>query len=197
MNLPESIYESVLILIELGILLGSVGVVLSANIVYSASSSGLVFICISLPYLVPNADSVAAAQSPIYVGAINVSIVSAVTVIDEPVDSNSTISWNMGDTIALGACTGLSILSTTTIRDTKWSDINPIDPSRDVVGGVSKNNIQRIGYQLLTQFLVPFELLSILLLVASVGAITMARGEGITRPDEEPASSSGDDSPSF
>jgi NADH:ubiquinone oxidoreductase subunit 6 (subunit J) len=38
-------------------------------------------------------------------------------------------------------------------------------------------DIQRIGYLLLTEFLLPFELLSIILLVALIGAITVARRE--------------------
>jgi NAD(P)H-quinone oxidoreductase subunit 6 len=42
-----------------------------------------------------------------------------------------------------------------------------------------EGNIQRIGYLLLTEFLLPFELLSIILLVALIGAFTVARREKI------------------
>ncbi|WP_425249442.1 NADH-quinone oxidoreductase subunit J [Enterobacter hormaechei] len=39
------------------------------------------------------------------------------------------------------------------------------------------NNIQRIGAHLSTDFLLPFELISLILLIALIGAITIARRE--------------------
>lgn len=194
MDLPESIRESILIIIELGILLGSLGVVLLANVVYSAFLLGLVFICISLFYLVLNADFVAAAQLLIYVGAINVLIVFAVMVTDKPAGRDSSPPRNVGDAITSGTCTGLFSLLTFTIQETEWSNIFLIEQSGTFVRDASKNNIQQIGYQILTNFIVSFELLSILLLVALAGAITMARDERIDVMDERVASSSRDES---
>nr|QUG10480.1 NADH-plastoquinone oxidoreductase subunit 6 [Hymenophyllum polyanthos] len=197
MNLSESIHGIILLLIDLGILSGSLGVVLLANVVHSAFPLGLVLICISLLYLVLNADFVAAAQLLIYVGAINVLIVFSVMVIDKPTDSHSSTSWNMGDAITSGACTGLFLLLTIMIQDTKWSNIYLNEQSKTIAEETSRNNIQKIGYQLLTNFLLPFELLSILLLVASIGAITMARNEQIIRTDKKTTSSSRENSSSF
>lgn len=142
-----------------------------------------------------NADFVAAAQLLIYVGAINVLIVFAVMVIDKPIDSDSSsTSWNMGDATTLGACTGLFLLLTIMIRDTEWSKISLNQQAKTVVEGISRNNIQKIGYELLTDFLVPFELLSILLLIALIGAITIARNQQIVETNKESASSSRDNS---
>lgn len=170
---------------------------LLANVVHSAFPLGLVLICISLSYLVLNADSVAAAQLLIYVGAINVLIVFSVMVIDKPTDSHSSTSWNMGDATTSGACTGLFLLLIIMIQDTKWSNISLNEQSKTIAEETSRNNIQKIGYQLLTNFLLPFELLSILLLVASIGAITMARNEQIIRTDKKTTSSSRENSSSF
>nr|YP_010377653.1 NADH-plastoquinone oxidoreductase subunit 4L [Diplopterygium chinense]QYC93015.1 NADH-plastoquinone oxidoreductase subunit 4L [Diplopterygium chinense] len=194
MDLPESIHESMLIIIELGILSGSLGVVLLANVVYSAFSLGPVSICISLFYLVLNADSVAAAQSLIYVGAINVLIVFAVMVTDKPMGRDSPTLRNVGDAITSGACTGLFSLLTFMIRGTEWSNIFLIEQSGTIAEDILRNNIQQIGYQFLTNFIVSFELLSILLLVASVGAITTARDERIDEIDEGVTSTSRDES---
>lgn len=142
-----------------------------------------------------NADFVAAAQLLIYVGAINVLIVFAVMVIDKPIDSDSSsTSWNMGDATTLGACTGLFLLLTIMIRDTEWSNISLNQQAKTIVEGISRNNIQKIGYELLTDFLVPFELLSILLLIALIGAITIARNQQIVETNKESASSSRDNS---
>nr|YP_010958467.1 NADH-plastoquinone oxidoreductase subunit 6 [Vandenboschia auriculata]ALO81746.1 NADH-plastoquinone oxidoreductase subunit 6 [Vandenboschia auriculata] len=197
MNLFESIHEILLILIELGILSGSLGVVLLANVVHSAFLLGPVLICISLFYLTLNADFVSAAQLLIYVGAINVLIVFAVMIIDKPIDSHSSSnSWNMGDATTLGACTSLFLLLTVMIRDTEWSKISLNQQAKTIVEGIYKNNIQKIGYELLTDFLIPFELLSILLLIALIGAITIARNEQIGETNKEAASSSRDNSSS-
>nr|YP_009531991.1 NADH-plastoquinone oxidoreductase subunit 6 [Hymenophyllum holochilum]AXZ97005.1 NADH-plastoquinone oxidoreductase subunit 6 [Hymenophyllum holochilum] len=197
MNLSESIHGIILLLIDLGILSGSLGVVLLANVVHSAFPLGLVLICISLSYLVLNADFVAAAQLLIYVGAINVLIVFSVMVIDKPTDSHSSTSWKIGDATTSGACTGLFLLLTIMIQDTKWSNISLNEQSKTIAEETSRNNIQKIGYQLLTNFLLPFELLSILLLVALIGAITMARNEQIIRTDKKTNSSSRENSSSF
>ncbi len=60
-----------------------------------------------------------------------------------------------------------------------WSEIYLVTQSKNIVEQDSGGNIQRIGYLLLTKFLLPFELLSIILLVALIGAITVARWEKI------------------
>nr|ATL58344.1 NADH-plastoquinone oxidoreductase subunit G [Azolla nilotica] len=182
MNLSESIHQGILVLIELGILLGSLGVVSLTNVVHSAFLPGLVFTCVSPSYLVLNADSVAAAQLLIYVGAINVLIVSAVMVTDEPAGSRPSTYFNVGYSIASVVRTGLSLLLIVMIHGTKWSDVQSTDRLifSVSVGDTSKNNVQEAGFQLLTTFIVPFELLSVLLLIALVGAITMARNDGLT-----------------
>jgi NAD(P)H-quinone oxidoreductase subunit 6 len=189
MNLSESIHQGILTLIELGILLGSLGVVLLANVIHSAFLLGLVFTCVSLSYLVLNADSVAAAQLLIYVGAINVLIVSAVMVTDEPAaaGSRTSTSLNIGYSIASVVCIGLSSLLIVMIHGTKWSNVQSIDRLNFSVSveDTSNNNVQEAGYQLLTTFIVPFESLSVLLLIALVGAITMARNDGLTTKNKK------------
>ncbi len=44
-------------------------------------------------------------------------------------------------------------------------------------GGLSFSNVERVGWMLYTDYLVPFELASMLLLVAMIGAIVLARRE--------------------
>nr|QNH93676.1 NADH-plastoquinone oxidoreductase subunit 6 [Christensenia aesculifolia] len=192
MILPKPIYEVILVIIELGILLGSLGVVLITNIVYSALLLGLVFICISLLYLVLNADSIAAAQVLIYVGAVNVSIVFAVMLIDKPKNITLFSFSNVGDNITSGVCTSLFILLTIIISNTSWSEIYLVKQSTKSVEQSLTTDIQLIGSQLLTKFLLPFELLSILLLVALIGAITIARQEGIVEIDDKASESKED-----
>nr|YP_010308053.1 NADH-plastoquinone oxidoreductase subunit 6 [Microlepia speluncae]ULU28010.1 NADH-plastoquinone oxidoreductase subunit 6 [Microlepia speluncae] len=186
MNLSESTREFILASIESGILLGSLGVVSFANVAHSAFSPGSVFTRISLSYLVSNADFVAAAQLLVYVGAINVSIVSAVMITDESPRSNST-SRGVGYFIALGACAILLSALTDMIHNTEWFDtiINFTNQSEISATGKFGNNVQQIGYKLLSEFPIPFELVSLLLSVALVGAINPARDEDEVAIDEK------------
>ncbi|KAH9556007.1 hypothetical protein CY35_07G001700, partial [Sphagnum magellanicum] len=175
----ESLHEILFLFLEVGLILGSLGVVILTNIVYSAFFLALVFVCISLLYLLLNADFVATAQILIYVGAINILIVFAVMLINKPQSFNFFPSWTTRDGITCASCTGLFFLLITTISDTSWSEIYLVTQSNNIVEQDLGGNIQRIGYLLLTEFLLPFELLSIILLVALIGAITVARREKI------------------
>nr|YP_009547261.1 NADH-plastoquinone oxidoreductase subunit 6 [Pentagramma triangularis]AYW14917.1 NADH-plastoquinone oxidoreductase subunit 6 [Pentagramma triangularis] len=197
MNLTELIHEFVFALIELGILLGSLGAVSFVNTANSAFSPGSVFTCISLLYFVSNADFVAAAQSLVYVGAINVLTIFAVMITDEPTGSKIAPS-GIGYLIASGACTILFLALACVIHNTKWFGLSFTNqlgsPMSSTPGG---NNVQQLGYKLLGEFVVPFELVSILLLVALVGAINLARDEDILTTDKKPSASSTRDNSSF
>nr|YP_009922715.1 NADH-plastoquinone oxidoreductase subunit 6 [Wiesnerella denudata]QNA49849.1 NADH-plastoquinone oxidoreductase subunit 6 [Wiesnerella denudata] len=178
MKLPESFYDTIFIFLESGLVLGSLGVVLFTNIVYSAIFLGLVFFCISLLYILLNADFVAAAQILIYVGAVNVLIVFAVMLINKKQYSNFFVYWTIGDGITLTLCIGLFLLLSNFISNTSWSQIFSLTKP-NFVGkeGILINTVRRIGSELLTEFLLPFELMSIILLIALIGAITLARRE--------------------
>lgn len=184
-ELSEPLHEIIFFLLELGVILGSLGVVLLTNIVYSAFFLGLVFFCISLLYFTLNADFVAAAQILIYVGAVNVLIVFAVMLINKPQSLKLFPSWTIGDKITFLVCLSIFFLLVTIILNTSWSNITLITESKNFFNFDFTQNIQRIGYLLLTQFLLPFELLSMVLLVALIGAIIIARREILIKITEK------------
>lgn len=184
-ELSEPLHEIIFFLLEIGVILGSLGVVLLTNIVYSAFLLGLVFFCISLLYFALNADFVAAAQILIYVGAVNVLIVFAVMLINKPQSLKLFPSWTIGDKITFIACLSIFSLLVTVILNTSWSKITLITESKTFLNFDFTQNVQRIGYLLLTQFLLPFELLSIILLVALIGAIVIARREILIKINEK------------
>ena len=186
-NLSELIHEFILVLIEAGILLGSLGTVSFTNVVHSAFSSGSVFTRISLSYFVLNADFVAAAQPLVYVGAINVLIVSAVMVTDKPRRSDSN-TRGVGYFTVSGACAALFLVLVNTIHNTKWFDISFVNQPEILSSNTPRIDVHQLGYKLLGEFLIPFELLSILLLVALVGAINPARDEDIVTVGEKSSS---------
>nr|QWW93407.1 NADH-plastoquinone oxidoreductase subunit 6 [Notoscyphus lutescens] len=178
MKLPELFFETIFHLIESSIILGSLGVVLLNDIVYSAFLLGFVFVSVSFLYLFLDSDFVAAAQLLIYVGAINVLIVFAVMLINKQQSNNTfLLLWTIGDGITFAICTSIFLLLTRVISNTSWSEIYLVVESNKNEKLISIDSIRRIGSELLTEFVVPFELMSIILLIALIGAITLARGE--------------------
>jgi NAD(P)H-quinone oxidoreductase subunit 6 len=159
------------------VIVSALGVVLLSNIVYSAFLLGGVFISISGLYVLLNAGFVAAAQILIYVGAVNVLILFGIMLVNknQPLEPMKRGWIRM---IATGAvCFGLFALLATVILGTPWalSTATPVGDDATVM----------IGIHFFSDFLLPFELASVLLLMALVGAIILARREFI--PDEMPS----------
>lgn len=152
----------------------ALGVVLFSNIVYSAFLLGGVFISISGLYLLLNADFVAAAQILVYVGAINVLILFAIMLVNKREDFVP-ISKRWIRTASTGlVCLGLFALLVTMVLATPWSIYT--GPA------VIHSSVVEIGKHFFSDFLLPFELASVLLLMSMVGAIILARRDYI--PEE-------------
>lgn len=185
-KLPESFFETIFFFIELSLILGSLGVVLLNDIVYSAFLLGFVFACVSLLYLLLDSDFVAASQVLVYVGAINVLIVFAVMLINKKQSDNKFfLFWTLGDGITSTICLGIFLTLSNVISNTSWSKIFLVVESNKNENLISIDSIRRIGSELLTEFIVSFELMSIILLIALIGAITLARGEQITIREDD------------
>lgn len=150
----------------------ALGVVLLENIVYSAFLLGGVFISISGLYLLLNADFVAAAQILVYVGAINVLILFAIMLVNKT-EHFAEIKgrWIRKVSTAL-VCAGLFALLSTMVLSTSW-ELSSVSPA------VVENTILDIGKHLFSDYLLPFEIASVLLLIAMVGAIILARRDFI------------------
>nr|UUL96948.1 NADH-plastoquinone oxidoreductase subunit 6 [Aristolochia tubiflora]WHE25938.1 NADH-plastoquinone oxidoreductase subunit 6 [Aristolochia tubiflora] len=175
MDLPGPIHDILLVFLGSGIILGSLGVVLFTNPVFSAFSLGLVLVSISLFYIPSNSYFVAAAQLLIYVGAINVLIIFAVMFMKGSEYSKDFSLWTVGDGVTSLVCTTILFSLITTILDTSWYGIIWTTRSSQILEQDLISNVQQIGIHLSTDFYLPFELVSIILLVALIGAIAMAR----------------------
>nr|YP_010994239.1 NADH dehydrogenase subunit 6 [Prostanthera wilkieana]WOZ11843.1 NADH dehydrogenase subunit 6 [Prostanthera wilkieana] len=175
MDLPGPIHDFLLVFLGSGLILGSLAVVLLSNPIYSAFSLGLVLFCISLLYILSNSYFVAAAQLLIYVGAINVLIIFAVMFINGSEYYKDFHLWTVGDGVTSMVCTSLFISLITTIPDTSWYGILWTTKSNHILEQDLISNSQQIGIHLSTDFFLPFELISIILLVALIGAIAIAR----------------------
>ncbi|WP_448571755.1 NADH-quinone oxidoreductase subunit J [Trichothermofontia sp.] len=169
MNLAEGVQLVSLAVLSLIVVGGGLGVVLLANIVYSAFLLGGVFIGISGLYILLNAGFVAAAQVLIYVGAVNVLILFGIMLVNRQrtfVDSPRLWARRLVTGVV---CLGLFALLGTVALTTPWK------LSTATIAGDAATT--RIGQHFFTDFLLPFELASVLLLIAMVGAIILARRE--------------------
>ncbi len=168
MNLAEGVQFVSLGILAVLMLAAALGVVLLANIVYSAFLLGGVFISISGIYILLNADFVAAAQVLIYVGAVNVLILFAIMLVNKREDfSTLPRRWIRRWSTAI-VCLGLFALLGTMVLVTPW-EIEAISSA------AGESTIVEIGKHFFSDFLLPFELASVLLLMAMVGAIIIAR----------------------
>nr|YP_010638767.1 NADH-plastoquinone oxidoreductase subunit 6 [Saxifraga gemmipara]WBQ51579.1 NADH-plastoquinone oxidoreductase subunit 6 [Saxifraga gemmipara] len=175
MDLPGPIHDFLLVFLGLVLILGGLGVVLLTNTIYSAFSLGLVLVSISLLYILSNSHFIAAAQLLIYVGAINVLIIFAVMFMNGSASYNDFTLWTVGDGVTAMVCASIFASLITIITDTSWYGIIWTTRSNQIIEQDFLSNSQQIGIHLSTDFFLPFELISIILLVALIGAIAMAR----------------------
>jgi len=153
-----------LTVVEINIIIASLGIVLLPRIIYAALCLAFVLINIAIIYLILNADFIAASQLLIYVGAINVLIIFAIMLVNAP-SVEALPNRSLGQRLAAIVLTALFTLILYIIIKTPL----PLQPHS------SSQPIALIGTVMLQDFLIPFELLSVLLLVALIGAITIAR----------------------
>nr|YP_010601592.1 NADH-plastoquinone oxidoreductase subunit 6 [Eremogone brevipetala]YP_010601677.1 NADH-plastoquinone oxidoreductase subunit 6 [Eremogone bryophylla]YP_011014190.1 NADH-plastoquinone oxidoreductase subunit 6 [Arenaria roborowskii]WAM61169.1 NADH-plastoquinone oxidoreductase subunit 6 [Eremogone brevipetala]WAM61254.1 NADH-plastoquinone oxidoreductase subunit 6 [Eremogone bryophylla]WQA10596.1 NADH-plastoquinone oxidoreductase subunit 6 [Arenaria roborowskii] len=175
MDLPGSLHDFLLVFLGTVLILGSLGVVLFNNPIFSAFSLGLVLVCISLFYILANSQFVASAQLLIYVGAINVLIIFALMFMNGPEYDTNLRLWIVGDNVTSLMCTSLFFSLIITTLNTSWYGIIWTTKSKQILEQDFITTSQQIGIHLATDFFLPFELISIILLVALIGAIALAR----------------------
>jgi NAD(P)H-quinone oxidoreductase subunit 6 len=145
----------------------ALGVVLLPKIVHSAFLLAGVFISIAGLYILLNADFVAAAQILVYVGAVNVLILFAIMLVNKQENYTELPGRLVRKVATAVVCFGLFALLGTMVLITPWS--------LDTTSLPIENTIVALGEHFFSDYLLPFELASVLLLMAMVGAIILAR----------------------
>jgi len=167
MNIAYSTELICFLILSAVVVSGSLAVVLLENIVYSAFLLGGVFMAVAGLYLLLNASFVAAAQILVYVGAVNVLILFAIMLVNNKEKLKPIEGLKTRKLISGGVCGGLLILLLRVNITTNWNTPGP--------ASIGEEATLRIGEHLFTDYLLPFELASILLLMAMIGAIVLAR----------------------
>lgn len=143
----------------------ALAVVTSRNLFHSALFLILSFVGVAGLYVLLEAPFLAAVQILVYVGAVAILIVFAVMLTRrlmarDLVQHNAQWGWSALGAVLLFVALALILLQV------NW----PV-----VEATVSEESISILGQDLMSTYLVPFEVASVLLLVALVGSIIIAR----------------------
>tara|TARA_Y100001978_G_scaffold174799_1_gene166643 strand:+ start:294 stop:893 length:600 start_codon:yes stop_codon:yes gene_type:complete len=160
--------------LSLVIIIGSLGVVLLESIVYSAFLLGGVFMSVAGLYLLLNASFVAAAQVLVYVGAVNVLIIFAIMLVNKKEELKPIKNINSRRLISSTICISLLSLLIRVDLSNIWQISNP-------QLSIGEESTIRIGEHLFSDYLLPFEVASVLLLMAMIGAIVLARRDVLSK----------------
>ncbi len=151
----------------------AIGVISFKNAVHSALSLILTLLFLALFYLQLNAMFIAVVQILIYAGAIMVLFLFVVTMLapDTTVEGNDRIPWQKAVGIALGLILAgaLSFLI--------FSGQSLAQPEKNgLAQQVAKiGDVQGFGNALFHGFLFPFEVTSLLIVIAILGALVFGR----------------------
>jgi NADH-quinone oxidoreductase subunit J len=158
-----------------GLAIGSaIGVVAQRNPLYSAISLIGVFVSLACLYVMLAAPFIAAVQVIVYAGAIMVLVVFVIMLlnVEEEARRRTRLKFLVPAAIAMAAVlVAEAVLIVRTVEFTPASD-----------SGFATGLTGSIGTGLFTKYLLPFEITSILLLMAIVGAMTLARRTLILSP---------------
>ncbi len=147
---------------------GSLLVVLAPNLFHSALGLVLAFFGVAGVYMIAEAEFVGISQVLIYVGAISTLITFAIMLTRSMMYGATSPRNRQSGTAAIITVLAFIVLAAS-MRIAAW----PRQAAAAITDG--EGVIVRIGTAFVTQYVVAFELLAVLLLVALAGAIVLAR----------------------
>jgi len=168
---------AVLFILFAGLAIGcAVSMVAQRNPLYGAISLIGVFIALACLYVTLAAPFIAAVQVIVYAGAIMVLVVFVIMLLNVEAEDPRPLRLRSLAPIAVALA---AVLFAEAVFIIYFVQASPATPTRNVsdVGLTSS-----IGGGLFTTYLLPFEITSILLLMAIVGAMTLARTGGLLPP---------------
>ena len=141
--------------------------VVSKNIVHSAVGLLFSFFGVAGIYVLLAADFLAVVQVLVYVGGILILFLFGV-MLTQRITSVDMRTGTLQLVPAILAVAGIFVILFRVIRTTSWN-IVPEAEAQFIP------TAEKIGYLLMTDFLIPFEIVSVLLLAALIGAAFIAR----------------------
>ena len=163
--IPDTI---LFILLALVAVLSALGMLLSKNAVYSALSLILNFCTVAILYLILGAPFIALAQITVYAGAIMVLFLFVIMLLGaERLPSSEALPWQRPLAVSSAVLLAALALYVIFIRPETFPGSAPLLPGF--------GSPFEVGTLLFNKYLLPFEIISVLLLVAMIGVIVLTR----------------------
>jgi NADH-quinone oxidoreductase subunit J len=143
----------------------AVFLVTTKNIMYSAVALFVSLFSIAVLYVLLRADFIAVTQIMVYVGGILILLLFGIMLTQKVTEvdlSSKTLNMIPSVIFAVGITSVLIFIMLTT----KWNTKAPLN---------NETTVGQIGKMMLTGYLLPFEIASIVLLIALIGAAMYAR----------------------
>jgi NADH-quinone oxidoreductase subunit J len=155
------------VIVAAWILLCGLGVVLFRKIMYSAVSMVFCFLGVAFAYALLNAPLVAIIQILVYVGAISIVIIFAI-MLTEVQTGRLELFFNRQTAVAaVAALVGAAVLAIVSLS----ADIGPVGDESLTPG------LRQLSKLIFDRYVFPFELVSLVLVSAMIGAIVLATRE--------------------
>ncbi|MDF9801021.1 NADH:ubiquinone oxidoreductase subunit 6 (subunit J) [Catalinimonas alkaloidigena] len=149
-------------------------ILFTRNVLYSAFLLIVTFLGVAAIYVFAGADFLAITQILVYVGGILVLMIFGVMLTNK---ISGQAVMTEGQHHFWAALIGLSLfgLLSYTILQVNFSSLAWIQAARNANEQVQESTIQRLGILLMSDFVLPFELAGVLLLIALIGAAFIAK----------------------
>lgn len=158
-------------------LAGAFGVVLARNPVHSALFLVMTLISVAVLFLLRDAELIAAVQVIVYASAIVVLFLFVIMLLG--VDRKESLEDRIPGQRAAAIVLGLVLLAEIVfLAGHEWATGQETASGVPLEGGGFGGNVERVARVLFTDFLWAFEITAVLLVIAVVGAVVLARRSG-------------------
>ena len=158
------------------VIIGALGVIAGRNPVHSALFLLLTLVSIAVLYLQQHAALVAAIQIVVYASAIVVLFLFVITLLgvdrQEAPDNAHPVQRVAAVVLGVLALTGILVL----VHGNRWVTGSP--SARGGLGRAETGNVETLAKSLFTDFVWAFEMTAVLLVIAVVGSVVLARRSG-------------------
>lgn len=160
-------------------LASAIGVVTARNLIHSAMLLALCLISVAAIFIILNAEVLAAIQIIVYVAGVVTLIIFAI-MLSESISGKKVLAHNRQSISALGVAILMAIIMTIILMYNREGQyVGPLrwwlPPERRDFPSI--DNAHLVGTSLMTTYVLGFWIASIILMIAMIGALIIARAE--------------------
>lgn len=150
-------------------------ILLTRNVIYAAFSLILTFLSMAALFVLAGADFIAVVQIIVYAGGILVLMIFGV-MLTTRLSGQKIMTATGNRWLGMGLVVGLFAILFSIFLRVKISSIAWIKEVTDKGETQIEGTVETIGIRLMSDYMLPFELAAILLLIALMGAALIAKG---------------------